>query len=781
LWLDNIRVVADGSQLFASDFEDGLQPEGLSFAVEAPAGDYAALRRFPLQDDACYYNRSYCWTFYDPGLIENDIPIIPYGPPFVHNLVESPLLLVDDAGQPLELGPSDRVLFEARAYVYMPLGAVVFWRWETAAQVAGNECMGRWEDDNFVYYGTDGKWLDLRYDITDALRLSAVDQWDAIEGVKLRLGVIDMCEHWCDIPPSAFHSDVIGPYFDDVRVIVAGASPAIWDYKAWLAFQDNFPDLAGKVRIDPAIDVAHWNNPDIVIGDSTVVELDLDLAGGIATSWNSDAGEYRPELHLWWRVLAGPHEGSNDPAMADPDASDGIWSPWTGTQDFDGETWNTMQADSAAVGGVVTDEDLFAFDLADDFFEPGDIVEYFFRAEAAGGGFHTEPNYAMSADPALRKYHILRCLPTPGATLLFVEDDEGMLPPWSEAFHFSGYCEPYDVYTTRRPSAGQNNGLAGRAEMGQLAQYEAVVWDSGRLWNYTICSGSNIECKARDDLLLTDWLTNTEHAVSLWVLGDRIANNLRNDEPFLGQVLGAELLLGGEYYDDWTGIYSPRVYASHPDLEWQGGTPDFWVYGSCPWQRRFSAITLADGLVEISHDWEEDGVASLVAGILNRDPDGDGTELNAAGYQNRVLFNPFSYSHVRDTGYGNPTGRMYIRVMVGHVLGLLLGYPPPCTEPIAVEPVAPLVTRLTGAWPNPFNPSTTIRFALTRREHTSLRIYDVAGREVRTLWDEPLGPGEHEIVWDGKGNAGRSQASGIYFLRFRAGETSRELKLVLLK
>jgi hypothetical protein len=67
--------------------------------------------------------------------------------------------------------------------------------------------------------------------------------------------------------------------------------------------------------------------------------------------------------------------------------------------------------------------------------------------------------------------------------------------------------------------------------------------------------------------------------------------------------------------------------------------------------------------------------------------------------------------------------------------------------------------------PNPFNPTTMIRFCLGVGGRTDVRIYDVSGRVVRTLVDAELPAGEHEVVWNGKSDAGSSAASGVYFIR----------------
>lgn len=100
------------------------------------------------------------------------------------------------------------------------------------------------------------------------------------------------------------------------------------------------------------------------------------------------------------------------------------------------------------------------------------------------------------------------------------------------------------------------------------------------------------------------------------------------------------------------------------------------------------------------------------------------------------------------------------------------------------------VTRTSGptvsapalrAFPNPFNPSTTISFALPKAGNVQLLVFDVRGRVVRTLVKERLDSGVHSITWDGQDDGGRRVASGVYFCRLRREQTTDAIKVVLTK
>jgi flagellar hook assembly protein FlgD len=88
---------------------------------------------------------------------------------------------------------------------------------------------------------------------------------------------------------------------------------------------------------------------------------------------------------------------------------------------------------------------------------------------------------------------------------------------------------------------------------------------------------------------------------------------------------------------------------------------------------------------------------------------------------------------------------------------------------------------LHGAFPNPFNPTTTLLFEMAVEGPARLEIFSVEGRRVLTLVDERLAVGQHERDWDGRDENGRALASGIYLARFTRPGMSEAKRLVLLK
>ena len=88
---------------------------------------------------------------------------------------------------------------------------------------------------------------------------------------------------------------------------------------------------------------------------------------------------------------------------------------------------------------------------------------------------------------------------------------------------------------------------------------------------------------------------------------------------------------------------------------------------------------------------------------------------------------------------------------------------------------------MNNPYPNPFNPSTSIRMYIPAGGELELGVYDISGRRVRSLHTGAIGTGWHTLVWDGQDNQGRGQASGLYFMRATSSGISTIKKMTLVK
>jgi hypothetical protein len=105
----------------------------------------------------------------------------------------------------------------------------------------------------------------------------------------------------------------------------------------------------------------------------------------------------------------------------------------------------------------------------------------------------------------------------------------------------------------------------------------------------------------------------------------------------------------------------------------------------------------------------------------------------------------------------------------------------PTEATVSLAPPLPTALLLRPPAPNPFNPATTLRFELPSRSHTTLRVYDLAGRLVATLVDEVLDGGEYEPVWNGQDSQGARVASGVYIVELRSGGGERSRMVTLIE
>lgn len=97
------------------------------------------------------------------------------------------------------------------------------------------------------------------------------------------------------------------------------------------------------------------------------------------------------------------------------------------------------------------------------------------------------------------------------------------------------------------------------------------------------------------------------------------------------------------------------------------------------------------------------------------------------------------------------------------------------------RPQQPRSFALMNAAPNPFNPSTTIQFALPEATHVRLEIYNVVGQLVRTLINGMRPAGYHMAQWDGRSDTGQVTASGLYIYRLTTEKFTEQKKMTLLK
>ncbi|MDH4037771.1 MAG: choice-of-anchor B family protein [Candidatus Krumholzibacteria bacterium] len=133
-------------------------------------------------------------------------------------------------------------------------------------------------------------------------------------------------------------------------------------------------------------------------------------------------------------------------------------------------------------------------------------------------------------------------------------------------------------------------------------------------------------------------------------------------------------------------------------------------------------------------------------------------------------YNAYPYTHSGSVYVADHPSGLFIFSVDGHT-----------GQATGVDGGGPVVARLGQNYPNPFNPATTIEYETLSPTRVVLRVYDVSGGCVRTLVDARQPAGAHRVSWDGRDDAGRAVASGVYYSRLEAGTTRDAKRMVLLK
>ena len=93
----------------------------------------------------------------------------------------------------------------------------------------------------------------------------------------------------------------------------------------------------------------------------------------------------------------------------------------------------------------------------------------------------------------------------------------------------------------------------------------------------------------------------------------------------------------------------------------------------------------------------------------------------------------------------------------------------------------PAISCLEGNYPNPFNPTTTIKYNIAQKEHIKLQIFNVKGQMINELINDEIEAGFHKVVWNGDDHLGNQVASGVYFYKLETSSHSEMRKMLLMK
>ncbi len=253
-------------------------------------------------------------------------------------------------------------------------------------------------------------------------------------------------------------------------------------------------------------------------------------------------------------------------------------------------------------------------------------------------------------------------------------------------------------------------------------------------------------------------------AGSFWGIGAADLNNNGRDELLLGgstgyNIVSLEYKGTGSVLD--SNSYDRTIAYTGPTTDVTFATTDIW-----------DSLGTIDTVRA-----ETDFISKLYAGS---DINGNGKPEVVAAYQSVYDSLTINYRSWHDTTWVkdstvmkfNPK-QINVRLLESSITGL---------HDLGVKLVTPEDYKLEQNYPNPFNPTTNIKFTLPVDKNISLKVYDMLGKEVKTIIaNQNYSKGSYSVTWDGTNNFGKNVASGQYIYTLKYGNFTKSMKMTLLK
>ena len=796
--IDNVEVLFGAVQQSYDDFEAGMGSWEVAFPPSV--GEFA--QAWPLLDDLdpCIDNETPQVAFIDDGII---MPctggtvggLWNYGPDgFVTNpdggcSSEAGAGLNNEVWSPVLSWPAGDYVaanFQFGVYRHMPIDPSIgsdgtFYVWHVRSSDDGGMTWTGWADRNFIYYGGPD-YIRVGNVVTDLLLPGATD-------VQLAYGVYQYV-------PYKFGSEATpAPYLDNVQFYVSSFEGPAMSFRDLEMANDNFPTIGtidyvnlgnNDIRFDMADDILNSTSPNVIHGDSITLNIEPVRPGSALVG--------RPQMHF--KMKANP-----------------VFDAFRTVAPVGGYVEGDVLADTVFTTAGVMVPGKWAFDLDDqDFFYPGDVIHYYIYAtDRIGTDPLTDATTTLPADlsgfgvfPGEAGYisfewpstFIVRGLPTiqnaagDQPAILFWNDfaNRGGENEWVGSLNALGYREgiEYDVYYTNAPSSGVGNGLGVNATVSMLSGYDTMLYTCGDLASYTITgpaytntSGTPNQGDKGNDLFVVDGFLQL--GKNFFATGDNLVSGL------LAEATGA----GATFVSNWFAVnyddndIRPLIGAQPaPSVApialgagmLQLATP-FVAYGSCPNFHEFDAIQV-DGSAT-SHRAAEflsaNGTAGVYpyAAIVNNDLFTGGNPIGSKIVMSIVDFDtwytPYASSKALAPMPARTSALNEILVYFGHIGG----------GPSTPAPEASVFAA--SNYPNPFNPTTTIKWTIPRAGDLSIKVFNLRGELVKTLVQGTVTETSGTELWSGKDDSGKDVASGVYFYEVRSGSHVQVNKMALVK
>ncbi len=374
--------------------------------------------------------------------------------------------------------------------------------------------------------------------------------------------------------------------------------------------------------------------------------------------------------------------------------------------------------------------------------------------------------YSVITDNSLNVYY---CATTPGLGTELVKIDSNGTTQWRRTFQGSNYGLAVCVVDKISGSVVVCNSVPDTINDLKTTKYSG---NGDTLWNRYYNNISPVDlCIVNGDIYITASTQNSSITTLKYTSGGSLSwskvyeRYSTNSAKSIIPSGSGYLYIGGNV----SGLYSDFIILKYS------------LFGDLIWDRTFDSNIGEDGLHDICLDSNENIYASGISnnGCSTVKFNKEGNYINSHIYRiqpNETSWgfsNGYSNNALYVTGYGigNGTGCDIITLKYSTLIGI---------SPVSEE--IPHQFSLEQNFPNPFNPSTKIRFDIsgTSSALTFLSVYDILGREVSTLVNEELKPGTYEVDWNAEGGAADCP-SGVYFYKLTSGKFSETKKMILMK
>jgi len=809
LEIDDYSLAWDGGATDSENFEGvalGDLPVGWDFFLGAGIGEFAAVRHLndltvQLGQDPCIASIGAGWcfmadsvlTFFDP----NGGTTGRYHPLHQNNAAISPIIeFADHPGLPGRYLAAER-------FGNLPMAEYIFMQWAVKFQ-PGCEAGGwsPWTSDNYVYYTAEGiSCRPMAFDISTYVPPEA-------ERAQVYYATLSLCaeQPWPVPPyPVCTNTDNVTPYFDNVSFGLYGSNVAPFVSMRELDYwQDQFAE-DGSLSPTATADTRTPNylstlTPPI-FGDTLNCRTPATDAELYFVFRMARVSPMQPTTHAffttWFPGVTGGgwYEGRMDTA----EVTTGL-PPDVITTLAPGVYMCTFHESDAHALPELTEI------LPNNLFVPGTRIEYFVKAKYTGGsGWFLLPD---TTGGVAEEFEVLPMFRSDGEgglewPCLIVADHFGqrgnrfVRNSTRIGTHLANNLYEYDMYDKLGPTSGLLNGIGRRASNpGQLGGPGTDKFCASpgasltQFLAYTHCmmnTGTqlNNSIDEPDVIMIKAWLTlyTGEFMRFFWLSGDQSPRWLYNQNPWGRDFLTTQLASN----------YHASGYATHT-LDYTYCLPITYVAGGrllCTTEYRalqngctrlfqiLAANVAAGGMNEKAFDSQGTPAYAVISNLVG--VGGANYKTLVEAYDNCVIRDDASLGFpacgpetYMDTWFNQVlTWGEYFASSVCNLAGDI-GAPNTGGTPA-------IVTALQPAYPNPMNPTATIKYSVGTPGKVMLRVFDVSGRVIRTLVDQTKPTGSYSVIWDGSNDRGEKVASGVFFHQLNAPGYSGAKKIVILQ